>query len=63
MLDKIKTSLKLKNPDLLREQAYINGEWVSGAKDETFAVTNPADDTLLANVAQLGVAETAYRKY
>ena len=31
MLDKIKTPLKLKNPDLLREQSYVNGEWVSAA--------------------------------
>jgi len=58
MLDKIKTALKLKNPDLLREQSYIDGQWVSGAGGETFPVTNPADDSLLANVAQLGVAET-----
>jgi len=58
MLDKIKTAPKLKNPDLLREQAYIDGQWVSSAGGETFPVTNPADDSLLANVAQLGVAET-----
>ncbi len=58
MLDKIKTALKLKNRDLLREQSYINGEWVSAADAGTFAVTNPADGSLLANVAQLGVAET-----
>jgi succinate-semialdehyde dehydrogenase/glutarate-semialdehyde dehydrogenase len=58
MLDKIKTPLKLKNPDLLREQSYVNGEWLSAADKGTFAVTNPADGSLLANVAQLGVAET-----
>ena len=58
MLDKIKTPLKLKNPDLLREQSYINGAWASAADKGTFAVTNPADGSLLANVAQLGVAET-----
>jgi succinate-semialdehyde dehydrogenase/glutarate-semialdehyde dehydrogenase len=58
MLDKIKAILQLKNPDLLREQAYINGEWVSASDGGTFEVTNPADGGLLANVAQLGVAET-----
>ena len=58
MLDKIKVTPKLKNPDLLREQSYVNGEWVSAADKGTFAVTNPADGGLLANVAQLGVAET-----
>jgi len=58
MLDKIKTTLKLRNPDLLREQAYINGEWVSAADGATFEVTNPADNSVLARVAQLDVAET-----
>ncbi|HLF31174.1 MAG TPA: NAD-dependent succinate-semialdehyde dehydrogenase [Xanthomonadales bacterium] len=58
MLDKIKTTLKLARPELLREQAYINGEWVSATDGGTFPVTNPADNTLLAEVAQLGVAET-----
>jgi len=58
MLDKIKTPLPLKNAELLREQAYINGEWVSAAGGGTFDVTNPADGSLLAKVAQLDVADT-----
>jgi len=58
MLDKLKTQLQLKNPDLLREQAYINGEWVDADDGRSFAVTNPADGSLLANVAELGVDET-----
>jgi succinate-semialdehyde dehydrogenase/glutarate-semialdehyde dehydrogenase len=58
MLDKLKTQLQLKNPELLREQAYINGQWINADDDRSFAVTNPADDSLLANVAELGVAET-----
>ena len=52
MLDKIKTTLQLARPELLHEQAYINGEWVSATDGGTFPVTNPADDTLLAEVAQ-----------
>jgi succinate-semialdehyde dehydrogenase/glutarate-semialdehyde dehydrogenase len=58
MLDKLKTQLQLKNPDLLREQAYINGEWVDADDGRSFPVTNPADNSLLANVAELGVDET-----
>lgn len=58
MLDKIKTQLQLKNPGLLRDHAYINGEWVAADDGSAFEVTNPADNTLLANVANLGVAET-----
>jgi succinate-semialdehyde dehydrogenase/glutarate-semialdehyde dehydrogenase len=58
MLDKIKTSLELKNPDLLRNRAYINGEWVGADNGETFPVTNPADGSLLTEVPNQGVAET-----
>jgi succinate-semialdehyde dehydrogenase/glutarate-semialdehyde dehydrogenase len=58
MLDTLKTTLKLKNPSLLREQAYIDGAWVGAAAGGTFPVTNPADGSLVANVPQLGVAET-----
>ena len=31
MLDTLKTTLKLKNPSLLREQAYLDGAWVGAA--------------------------------
>jgi succinate-semialdehyde dehydrogenase/glutarate-semialdehyde dehydrogenase len=55
MLDKAKTKLELNNPALFREQSYINGEWVAAANGETFAVTNPADGSLLADVAELDV--------
>ena len=55
MLDKLKTKLDLNNPALFREQSYINGEWVSAVNGETFAVTNPADGSLLAEVAELDV--------
>jgi succinate-semialdehyde dehydrogenase/glutarate-semialdehyde dehydrogenase len=58
MLDTLKTTLKLKNPALLREQAYIDGAWVAAADGGTFPVTNPADGSLVANVPQLGVPET-----
>lgn len=57
MLDKQKTKLNLKNPSLLREQAYIDGKWESAAEDATFPVTNPADGSLVAAVPELGVAE------
>jgi succinate-semialdehyde dehydrogenase/glutarate-semialdehyde dehydrogenase len=58
MLDTLKTTLKLKNPSLLREQAYLDGAWVGAADGGSFPVTNPADGSLVANVPQLGVAET-----
>jgi succinate-semialdehyde dehydrogenase/glutarate-semialdehyde dehydrogenase len=58
MLDTTKTTLNLKNPDLLREQAYIDGQWVNADGGESFPVTNPADGSLVAEVPQMGAAET-----
>lgn len=58
MLDTLKTTLELNNPALLREQAYINGEWISAPDGMTFDVTNPADGSLVATVPQLDVAAT-----
>lgn len=56
MLDKLKTTLRLNNPSLFREQSYVNGQWISADNGATFAVTNPADGSLLAEVAELDVA-------
>ena len=51
-------SLKLNNPALLRQQCYINGEWVNADNKAAFAVTNPADGSQLGTVPNMGVAET-----
>lgn len=51
-------SLTLKNPKLLRQQCYINGEWVNADNEATFAVTNPADGSQLGTVPNMGAAET-----
>jgi len=57
MLDTLKTQLNLKNPSLLRDKGYINGKWVSAADGATFAVTNPADGSLVAQVPELTVED------
>jgi len=44
----------LDDANLLRNQACINGEWVSAA--DTFNVTNPADNTLLGTVPNMGAS-------
>ena len=49
-------ALPLKDPKLFREQCYIDGEWVAGAK--TFEVRNPATGQRLGSVPDLGVEET-----
>jgi succinate-semialdehyde dehydrogenase/glutarate-semialdehyde dehydrogenase len=54
------TNLKslLKDPSLLAEQAYSNGEWVDG-EHGTFAVSNPARGDVIANVADMSRAQVA----
>ena len=48
---------RLTDTRLLRQQCYINGEWKDAALGSTFAVTNPADGTVLAAVPDMGAAE------
>ncbi len=49
---------ELSDTRLLRDQCYINGEWKSAGSGATIAVTNPADDTVLAAVPDMGADET-----
>jgi succinate-semialdehyde dehydrogenase/glutarate-semialdehyde dehydrogenase len=51
-------SIKLADPELFREQAFIGGSWVPADDGALFSVTNPATGAVLAQVADLGVAET-----
>ena len=46
--------MKLKDPTLLRTDAYINGAWVSAADGRVFGVHNPANGALIAEVADHG---------
>jgi succinate-semialdehyde dehydrogenase / glutarate-semialdehyde dehydrogenase len=50
--------MQLTDSTLLRQHAYINGNWVAADSAATFEVTNPANGDLLARVANLGAAET-----
>ena len=49
--------LNLKDPSLLKQQCYLNGEWVSGS--DTMTVTNPATGEVIGTIPHLGQAETA----
>jgi len=51
-------SLMLKDPTLLRTQAYIDGRWVEADSGERFGVLNPATGQSIAEVARCGQAET-----
>ena len=50
--------LKLKDETLLRADAYVNGAWVGAQSGARFAVKNPANGELLAQVADLHEMDT-----
>ncbi|MBB5390694.1 MULTISPECIES: NADP-dependent succinate-semialdehyde dehydrogenase [unclassified Herbaspirillum] len=50
--------LQLKDPSLLRQQAYVNGQWRDADDGATLDVFNPANGELLGQVPQMGAAET-----
>ncbi|MDR5874319.1 NADP-dependent succinate-semialdehyde dehydrogenase [Vreelandella gomseomensis] len=50
--------MHLTDPQLLRQQAYIDGQWQDADSGDTFDVTNPANGHTVATVARVGIAET-----
>ena len=50
--------LNLKNTALLKTQSYINGQWLSADSGQSFDVTDPANEEVIAHVADLGANET-----
>ena len=50
--------MQLKDPTLLRTQAYIHGEWVNAAHHATHEVHNPATGEKVGTVPDMGAAET-----
>ncbi len=61
-MDKIvsnkKLSSMLSDPSLLRDKAFVAGEWVSSNNGETFEVRNPATLEIINKVPNLGLEET-----
>ncbi|MBI3900317.1 MAG: NADP-dependent succinate-semialdehyde dehydrogenase [Gammaproteobacteria bacterium] len=51
-------ALKLKDPGLFRQRAYINGVWCDADDESTVEVFNPATGGMLGIVPNMGVAET-----
>ena len=49
--------MNLNDPTLLRTDSYVNGAWTKAKGDKRFAVTNPANGAVIAEVADLGTAE------
>ena len=58
MLTRYRPSVAVIAPDLLRTQAYVDGEWVAADDRATFPVLNPATGETIADVPRLGAGET-----
>ncbi|MBI1778447.1 MAG: NAD-dependent succinate-semialdehyde dehydrogenase [Proteobacteria bacterium] len=52
------TSLPLKDQRLLKNLAYVDGAWAAADDGRRFAVTDPADDSVIVEVPDMGVKET-----
>ena len=52
------TTLTLKDPTLLKTQAFIAGEWQGADDGASFEVRNPATGETIATVPRMGTAET-----
>ena len=50
--------MQLKDPQLLRQQAYIDGQWLDADSGQTIAVNNPATGEIIGHVPKMGRAET-----
>lgn len=57
MLDHTDLKSLLKDPGLLRDTAYVAGEWVGADSGASFPVTNPARGDVICTVPDLGEAE------
>ena len=51
-------TVQLNDPRLLRQQAFIDGQWQDADSGQTLAVTNPATSEILGRVPKMGTAET-----
>lgn len=50
--------MNLNNPELLRQQAFIDGEWLAANNETTITVSNPSTGATLGQVPRMGQAET-----
>lgn len=50
--------MKLKNSPWWKQSCYVNGEWIDARSGSVLTVTNPADDSVIGTVPNLGREET-----
>ena len=53
-------SLELNDGDLLKSQAFIDGEWCDSNSGDSFDVSNPATGDVITAVASCGTEETRH---
>ena len=53
-----KADMQLKDTQLFRQQAFIDGAWVDADNGQTIKVNNPATGEILGTVPKMGAAET-----
>ncbi len=51
-------TLRLEHPALLRHQAYLDGQWCDADNGASTDIFNPATGELIADVPNMGRAET-----
>ncbi|OLU30270.1 succinate-semialdehyde dehydrogenase I [Pseudomonas sp. PA15(2017)] len=50
--------MQLKDAQLFRQQAFVNGAWADADSGQTIKVTNPATGDVIGSVPKMGAAET-----
>ncbi|WP_053160507.1 NADP-dependent succinate-semialdehyde dehydrogenase [Pseudomonas sp. P1.8] len=50
--------MELKNPELFREHAYIDGEWCHADSGNSITVVNPSTSAIIGQVPKMGRVET-----
>jgi succinate-semialdehyde dehydrogenase/glutarate-semialdehyde dehydrogenase len=50
--------MQISDKSLLKTLAYVDGQWIKADSGETFAVLNPANGEIVAEIAKCGTAET-----
>ncbi len=52
--------LDLRNPELMRDRAFVAGNWVEATSADRITVTDPFDGSAIAELPSLGVDAVRY---
>jgi len=54
--------MQLKDAQLFRQQAYIDGQWLDADSGQTIAVNNPATGEIIGHVPKMGARNPPCRR-